>query len=225
MVDDLKAKNTLYSGISAFDLDHTLLSGNSSYLFGRYLYKHKILSFFDLAFIVRCNILFKLGLLPIKSLHHAAFERLFKGRSLQDVQSWAIAFIDEHFEKLLYLPAFEALQASVAGGHLAAILSSSPDFLIAPIAARLNITVWSATCYSVDKDHRFCDILRLIQGNDKAVLLEQLRVSHAVPLHHVHAYSDSYLDMPFLQAAGNAIGVNPDAKLRNACLRNKWKII
>lgn len=225
MADDQKALRTHFSGISAFDLDHTLLSGNSSYLFGRYLYKRKILSFFDLAFIVKCNIMFKLGLLPIQALHRAAFDKLFKGRPLDVVERWAKEFIEASFESLLYRPAVDALTQAIAQGHLAAILSSSPDFLIAPIAAKLNVFVWDATRYSVDKDRRFCDIHRLVQGSDKAMLLEKLRIRHGIPLCDVHAYSDSHLDLTFLEAAGNAVGVNPNNKLLEVCRRKKWKVI
>lgn len=225
MVAHKEAMESHYSGISAFDLDHTLFSGNSSYLFGRYLFKRNILSFSDLAFIINCNLRFKLGLLPIKALHEAAFERLFKGKPYEEVRRWASEFIEGNFDKLLYPPAVNALMSAAANGHLPAIFSSSPDFLIEPVAARLGVSVWYATRYSVDKDRRFCDILRLIQGGDKAALLEGLRQQHQVQLKNVFAYSDSHLDLPFLEAAGNAVGVNPDRRLRAACRRNRWVMI
>jgi HAD superfamily hydrolase (TIGR01490 family) len=225
MVAQKEAKGGRYSGISAFDLDHTLLSGNSSYLFGRYLFKRKILTFFDLAFIVKCNFLFHLGFLPIRALHHAAFERLFKGRLRCDVEQWACEFVDERLQEMLYPPAADALRASMEKGHLAAILSSSPDFLIEPIAAKLHVPIRHATRYSVDKDHRFCDIHSLIQGSDKAGLLEGLMRQHQIPLGDVFAYSDSHLDLPFLESAGHAVGVNPNSKLRAVCKRKKWMMI
>jgi phosphoserine phosphatase len=110
-------------------------------------------------------------------------------------------------------------------GHYTVILSSSPDFLIKPIADKLRVDAWESTSYAVDKDHRFCDISRLMQGADKAVILEEIRQQHGVAPQNVIAYSDSHLDLPFLQAAGRAVAVNPNRKLKAACRLHGWKVI
>src|SRR5262245_52466695 len=137
----------MWAAISAFDLDFTLLSGNSSYLFGHYLRKKKILSFMDLAFIIKCNVLFKMGMLTIEALHARAFDRLFRGRDYHEISRLACSFYDEHFNSILYHPAIEELKMAQANGHYTVILSSSPDFLIKPIAAKLQVDAWESTGY------------------------------------------------------------------------------
>lgn len=214
-----------YTGISAFDLDFTLLSGNSSYLFGRYLRKKKVLSFADLAFIIKCNVLFNLGMLSIDMLHAKAFDRLFRGRDYRQISRLACEFYEEHLNSILYHPAIEELKNARQRGHYTVILSSSPDFLLKPIAAKLQVDTWQSTSYAVDKDHRFCDISRLIQGLDKAVILEEIRQQFSIAREDVIAYSDSHLDLPFLQAAGRGVGVNPNKKLMAACKLHGWKVI
>lgn len=216
-------KKILY--ISAFDLDYTLFSENSSYCFGRYLCSKKFMSLFALGFIIGCNIRHATGLLPIEKLHETAFNRLFKGRLADVVKNWASDFLNEHFEKLLYSPALEKLKLAQAAGHLTLILSSTPDFLVEPIAKKLNVSDWKATQYAVDKDQKFCHIHQLILGRNKASILEELSSQYEVPKQNIYAYSDSDLDLPFLMAAGTAIGVNPNKKLRSICREKNWPII
>jgi phosphoserine phosphatase len=179
----------------------------------------------SLAFIIGCNLRHSLGLLSIVKLHESAFKRLFQGRSLPLIKQWTEEFLSAYFEILLYPPAIEKLKLAQRAGHMTAILSSGPDFLVEPIAKRLNATFWAATQYAVDKDQKFCHIERLMLGGDKASILNGLGDSYGVPKEGIHAYSDSHLDLPFLMAAGTAYGVNPNRKLRLICRKNGWPII
>jgi HAD superfamily hydrolase (TIGR01490 family) len=211
--------------IHAFDLDHTLFSSNSSYCFGRYLCSKKLLPFRSLLFIIGCSVRHSMGLLPIVQLHEDAFKRLFLGRSYLLVQQWAEEFIHAYFEKLLYPPAVAALKSAQEAGHLTAILSSTPDFIVEPIAKRLNIPFWDATRYAIDSQQKFCGIDKLMLGQDKALCLAQLANQYHVGKNETYAYSDSHLDLPFLLAAGKAYGVNPNRKLRRICGEKGWPVI
>lgn len=213
------------NGISAFDLDNTLISSNSSYDFGKYLCKHRYLPVSSLFYIVGYSLSHTTGLLSIERLHHCAFERLFKGRSAQDIRLIAMDFLDEFFGSMLYVPAIEALRLAQDRGHLTVLLSSGPEFLVGEIAKRLNIPLWHSTQYAIDKDSHFCHISKLMLGADKARILENLRQQFAIRLEDTFAYSDSHLDLPMLKAAGNAIAVNPNKRLRRLCQHNLWPIL
>lgn len=211
--------------ISAFDLDHTLLADNSSYSFLRYLYKEQHLSLGSLGFIIGSNLRYQAGLLSIPQLHKKAFDRLFKGRSSIFIKERVDDFLQENFERLLYLPAIEKLKLAQEAGHLTVILSSTPNFLVEPIAKKLKVTGWYATEYAIDIDNKFCRIAKLMLGEGKASILHELGALYNVPNNQIHAYSDSHHDLPFLMAAGKAYGVNPNRKLRSICRKNNWSII
>ena len=211
--------------IHAFDLDHTLFKGNSSYCFGRYLYQQKYFPYSDWLFILFASLRFKVGLLPIERLHHDAFARLFSGRSQLEIDQMAERFLKICFEGMVYLPALKRLEQVQQEGHLTVLLSSSPDFLVSKIAKRFNIPVCHGTQYAVDKDRRFCHISHLILGTEKAQILENLGRQYGIAKRDTFAYSDSHLDLPFLLSAGSAIGVNPNRKLRTLCRQNQWPII
>ena len=208
-----------------FDLDHTLLTANSSFKFGAYLYKKKIFNLQIMCYMVGCYAFHKSGLLSLEGLHHTIFKRLFWQRFATDFTSPLAAFIKEELTPLFYAPAMQQLQAAQQSGHYVGILSSSPEFLVAAIAQHLGITVWKGTQYATDNEGRFNTITEVINGTAKAQHLASLARQYHIPQSSVIAYSDSYLDRPFLEAAGVAVGVNPDKKLRHLCLKNGWDII
>lgn len=211
--------------ISAFDLDHTLFKENSSYRFGLYLYKQGYISVTSLLFIYFSKLRYSLGLLSLPKLHQQAFEFLFLGHHLPLIEKWAADFVDNHFDQLIYPPAVDKMKQAQDAGQITAILSSSPAFLVEPVSKRFGATIWQATQYAVDKDQRFCHIAHLMLGDDKARFIAELLQRHQLSKSDVVAYSDSYVDLPFLLAAGTAVGVNPDRKLRSFCIDNRWSMI
>jgi HAD superfamily phosphoserine phosphatase-like hydrolase len=211
--------------IVAFDLDRTLFRGNSSFQFASYLYERNLLSLRKFLFIYLLTIGHLVGFLSIQKVHQLAFDHIFKGLPEPLVKEWVGQFLESHFDQLVYTPAVNKLKEAQAAEHLTIILSSSPEFLVEPIAMRFKCKLWYSTKYGVDKDLRFCNILQLMQGEEKARIIKQICLQHGSLKEEVTAFSDSHLDLPFLLAAGNAIGVNPNIKLRFYCHRYGWPII
>lgn len=153
------------------------------------------------------------------------FQKLFFGRSLLEMQGLAKEFMENEFEKLLYMPAVSCLKKAQELGHYTAILSSSPSFLVEVFAKRFNVDSCSGTHYELDKKNCFWKIQHIMQGSDKAAYMAKLTERFGVPSNRTIAYSDSFLDIEFLNAAGTAVGVNPDKKLRRECVNRQWQII
>jgi HAD superfamily hydrolase (TIGR01490 family) len=211
--------------LTIFDLDHTLLTVNSSYRFGAYLYKKKFFSLFPL---IRCMGYYgchKLLGLSLEQLHHKVFWHLFKGQPLQEIERHAEAFVHGHLQELIYQPVFERLSLARRQNAFTAILSSSPDFLVKPIAHRLGVDAWYATQYVADGNGLLGRLGKIIQGREKAQEVKRLAQKLQVIDSSITVYSDSYLDLPVLQVAGKAVGVRPDNRLRRLCLKNKWEIL
>lgn len=161
----------------------------------------------------------------MSKLHEEAFQKLFLGRSYSLIKELAEQFIDKHFNQMIYEPAFDKLKKAKGDNHLTIILSSSPDFLVSQIAERFGVDQWQATAYSINENHDFSGISQLMQGEDKALFVQELLSKIGLEKQNVTAYSDSYLDLPFLLAAGNPVGVKPDRKLLAICKHNHWPII
>lgn len=210
---------------SFFDLDHTLLRINSSYYFGKYLYRQNYFSVFQLLQLGWPYFLHKTGALPIAELHRNIFKKLFYGQPLSFFREKIDLFVQKNFENLLYLPAIQQLRMAQDNGHFIAILSNSPDFIVEACANQLGIKNYLATSYAVDSSGCFTSINQIVEGCHKAQWAEKAARERGIKRENISVYTDSILDLPFLQIAGTKVAVNPDYRLNRLCLKNKWKVI
>lgn len=213
-------------GIEAFDLDGTLIEANISFRFGSYLFCKKFFKPLELIRPILYYSHHKFLQLPLNRLHQKTFRSLFKGRSIGPIRLHAEQFIDRHLDAMLYSPTLRRLQEAQKDRHtVVAIFSSSPDFLVAPIAKKLGVGYWIGSTYRVDSVGQFTEIPKVIQGEDKADLLQKMAQFLGVELCATTVYSDSILDLPFLQVGGSVVAVQPDRKLKALSLQRGWKII
>ena len=210
---------------SVFDLDKTLLSKNSSFEFCKYLYKKKIFSSSFFLKSIFYSIRYQYFGLTLEKLHHKVFQTLLHGFSFHILSDYVCSFVEKELEGLLYMPALERLKRAQHQGHFTMILSNSPNFLVGAIAHRLQVDDWKASEYKVDKDWRLCQISRILHGKDKALWVDKIRGQLGIPKQWVTAYSDSYLDLPFLRSAGVPVVVNPDSRLKKVSKECNWEEI
>lgn len=211
--------------LSCFDLDHTLLKGNSSTQLGFYLYRQGIFSCSTLLYMLGIYGLHKCGCISVVAMQTRIFKHLFAGIQSDLIHKYAAQFLDQYFDQMVYMPALKCLREAQAAGQYTVILSSSPDFLVKLIADRLGVDAWDATAYGLDAERRFTKIERFVLGEDKARYMTALSQKLGIAKQAITAYSDSILDLSFLQAAGSAVAVNPDHSLKVLCRRNQWPIL
>lgn len=211
--------------LSAFDLDHTLVQGNCSANFLRYLCKQKAVPFTFLLHSFFYSMRHRFLGMGLVELHHSVFNKLLRGKKLEFLEKYIDKFVNEYVKSALYLPAVARLRRAQQLGHYTVILSNSPSFLVKRFAKILGVNDYYATEYSVDEQWRFDKILKILEGKDKATHLMKIAEKFGIFLDHISAYSDSIFDLEFLKASGNPIAVNPDKKLREISIANQWRII
>ncbi|CAF23965.1 MULTISPECIES: HAD family hydrolase [Candidatus Protochlamydia] len=211
--------------LCVFDLDHTLLTVNSSYRFGTYLYQQKFISFFTLSHCLFYYARHKFLGMSMQKLHEKIFQKLFKGLYLKELQKHVKNFLDLELIKLFYEPALQRLQEAKQRGDYTLILSASPDFLVQPIAEKLDVKNWRASVYAPDQEGKLEYLSSILDGLNKAnyvvSLINQMQIDYTA----ITAYSDSYLDLPILELSGKAVGVVPDNYLRKICQERGWEIL
>ena len=212
-------------GISAFDLDRTLIRGNSSASFCRFLYRENFLPFSVVLQSVLYSIRHRFFGMTLEDLHHSVFEKVVKGRPLEVLEKYVDRFVEEFLDNSLYVPAFARLKRAQQLGHYTMILSNAPSFIVKRFAKALGVNEYHATEYAVDEEKRFAKVKRILLGKDKANLIKKLADRLGIILDQITAYSDSFLDLEFLESAGNPIAVNPDKKLRAISVKKQWRII
>lgn len=214
-----------FTAMSVFDLDHTLLKVNSSFALGQYLYRQKVFTLATMCYLVLCYGVHKSGLLSIEKLHKNIFNKFFRGKQLHFIAKHAKEYFENSLNSLFYQPATAKLQAALEQGHFVAILSSSPDFLVQLIAQKLNVHDWRGSSYLVDGSNNFSQLGDLVQGHNKAAYVRSHAAYLGIDKHNITAYSDSILDLLFLQSAGQKVAVMPDRKLRKLCHLHQWHIL
>ena len=214
-----------YFNLSVFDLDHTLITKNSSFLFCRNLVKKGIFPSSYLYTSIYYYLRHRFFHLSLTDLHYAIFERLLKGNPIELLQDHVDAFIQEYLAEEYYFPALSRLRLAQHLGHYTAILSNSPSFLVEKVAKVLQVDAWKATEYSVDKDRKLCHISALMRGEEKARSALEIAEKLRIPKEAMTAYSDSSSDVPFLTAAGKAVAVNPDRQLLKLAKQSGWEVI
>ncbi|NGX59907.1 MAG: putative hydrolase [Chlamydiae bacterium] len=211
--------------ISAFDLDRTLVQGNSSVSFCLYLYRQGALPFSIVLQSAFYSVRHRFLGMTLVELHHNVFNKILRGKPLELLEKYVDKFAHEYLEESLYLPAVMRLRRAQRQGHYTMILSNAPSFLVERFARILGVNSFHATEYLVDENNCFQKIKRILEGKDKAQLIRNMAKKMGVFLEEVTTYSDSVLDLEFLETAGNPIAVNPDKKLRAISLKNQWRII
>lgn len=213
------------SHLTVFDLDHTLIGVNISYAFGKYLYKIGVLSFSAMVKIGFAYAGHTMGNQSLQWLHNQSFENFFKNFPRSLLEMHVKDFCNLYLTSLINLPCFLHLEKAKKSQSAIALLSSSPDFLVEPIAERFGIPSWIGTCYASDENGLLSHISLVVDGAFKAEYLRRLMTRYQIEKDQISVLSDSILDLPIFEMAGVKIGVNPDRKLAALCRKNGWKIL
>lgn len=169
---------------------------------------------------------YKLGLIrELKKLHEIVFNLVLKPYKKSFLEQQAKVFWQLYLDELIYAPAHQHLKQSLKNEHYVAIFSSSPEFLVKEVSHHFGVPGYVATEYAVDKNGWLTKIENVIDGNQKALMLNKLCAYYQIPLTQTWAYTDSIDDLPLLQVAANSICVQPDKKLLKKAKQRNWTII
>jgi HAD superfamily hydrolase (TIGR01490 family) len=111
-------------------------------------------------------------------------------------------------------------------GDLLAIVTGASPYATSPLARRLGIPHVVASELEVDGDGIFTGrfVPPLCVGHGKIERAKRLAEEHGFALEEATFYSDSYTDLPLLEAVREPIVVNPDMRLRRAATKRGWPI-
>jgi phosphoserine phosphatase len=208
-----------------FDLDYTLAKGNISYEFGQHLFKRKYFSLPICVCLIVSYLLHKIGLLSVKNVNKFCFFLIFRGHLKNKIEEEADLFFADNIDRLFRPEMLEILKNAHSRKSKTWILSSSPEFLVRPIARILSCTNYYATRYLEDKDARFVCVSSVFDGKKKSEVLKNFIKDNPSVTWNVTVYTDSYLDYQLLECANVPIAVCPDRKLKQIAGEKGWTIL
>lgn len=212
--------------LAIFDLDNTLIAGDSDHSFGVYLAE---IGWVDGELFRATNDRFyheyKAGTLDIYEYSAFALQPLV-GKSPEVLAKLQQDFLAEKI-KVMDLPKARTLieQHRTAGDDLL-IITATNRFVTTPIAEWLGIEEMLATEPEVIDGHytgRIIDTPCFQAG--KVTRLDNWLATYSGELAGAYFYSDSFNDLPLLSKVDKPVVVDPDDRLRAHAVATGWPII
>ena len=213
--------------LAIFDLDNTLIRGDSDYLWGRFLVAQGVV---DGAFYERENQRFydeyRAGTLDIHEFLRfslAPLARLSKAQLL----SLRERFVNQHLPSL-WLPAAQRLvDEHRRAGRLPLVITATNRFVTEPIVRRYGIEVLLATEPAMDEHGEFTGEVAGVPcfQEGKVIRLESWLAENGKSLEGSWFYSDSHNDLPLLERVSHPVAVDPDERLAEEARRRGWPLI
>ncbi|UQY36570.1 HAD-IB family hydrolase [Pseudomonas fulva] len=212
--------------LALFDLDNTLLGGDSDHAWGDWLCERGIL---DGATYKARNDAFYQDYLAgrLNITDYLNFTLAIFGRTeMAQLDAWHREFMAECIEPIILPKALALLDRHRAAGDKLVIITATNRFVTAPIAARLGVDTLLATeCEMVDGRYtgRTTDVPCFKEG--KVTRLNRWMQENGFDLDGSTFYSDSMNDLPLLEQVSYPVAVDPDPKLMAEAEDRNWPIM
>jgi HAD superfamily hydrolase (TIGR01490 family) len=215
--------------LALFDLDNTLLAGDSDYEWGQFLVDRGIL---DRATYEAQNQAYyeqyAAGTLDIHEYLGFALRPLAE-HTPAELGRWHAQFMAERILPMMSAQALALVRSHLERGDLCAIITATNSFVTAPIAREFGVAHLIAT-EPERRDGRFTGRVAgtpcFRQG--KVERLEQWLAGQGRRLGEFAEssfYSDSHNDLPLLERVSRAVAVDPDEALAREAARRGWERI
>ncbi len=212
--------------LAIFDLDNTLLCGDSDHLWGDFLVE---LGVVDAELYQQANDRFyreyNEGKLDIFEFLHFSLKPLSE-HAPDRLYSWREQFVSERIEPIILPAGLELIQKHREAGDTLLIITATNSFVTTPIAQRLGIEHLIATTPEM-VDGRYTGQVAGIPSY-KEGKIERLNQWLASSQHNLDGscfYSDSHNDIPLLEIVDKPIAVDPDEALTQHAKNRAWPII
>jgi len=212
--------------LAIFDLDNTLLGGDSDYEWGCFLVKKNLV---DSAWYQTANLEFyeqyKQGSLDIFKFSAFSFKPLSE-HSMETLQILHDEFMQTVIRPLISRKARDLVRHHKEQCHTLLVITATNSFITRPIVRAFGI------------DHLLATDPRIIDGRytteiegipcfqeGKVKRLEQWLRQNNQSLVGSYFYSDSHNDLPLMDLVEHAVAVDPDAKLTKVAGQRGWPVI
>lgn len=212
--------------LAIFDLDNTLLAGDSDYLWGKFLvekalvdpvlYEQENQRFYDEYKAGTLDIFefLEFSLAPLSRLPLATLTELHK------------EFMQNKIDSIWLPKAQELLEKHRQKNDFLLVITATNHFVTAPIAKKLGVDDIIATMPEFINDRYTGKVAGIpcFQAG-KVERLHKWMQDNNYSLKESYFYSDSYNDLPLLLEVTYPVAVDPDKRLRKHAEKHGWPIL
>ena len=215
--------------LALFDLDNTLLAGDSDFEWAQFLIDKGVLDrevqeaknneFYEQ---------YKAGTLDIHAFLDFQLKALSRHERSQ-LDSWHAEFMASRIRPMMTPAALTLVDGHLEQGALVALVTATNSFVTGPIAREFGIAHLIATV-AAQEEGRFSGRPRGLPAfrEGKIARVEAWLESLGLwwgSFGRSYFYSDSLNDLPLLEKVSHPVAVDPDATLRNHAERHGWPVI
>ncbi len=209
--------------LAIFDLDNTLIAGDSDHTWGDYLVSLGVVD--DTTFKATNDKFYQdylRGELDILAYVRFVVEPLSR-HPLEQLHAWRDQFLKDAIAPLLLVKATELLQKHRDQNDYLLIITATNRFVTEPIAELLGVDQLIATELEF-KDGRYTGEVAGIPSyqDGKVTRLNEWLKDHPFDLNDAYFYSDSHNDIPLLEQVGHPVVVDGDEQLLNYAAEKHW---
>lgn len=212
------------AGAAFFDLDRTLIRRSSALALAPAFHARGLISRQELVKSVFWQVLFAARGAGAQRVRAAAEDGmgLLEGFPVAEMRRLVGDEMEAALRPLVYAEPLELVQRHRERGESVYIVSATLQEIVERIAADLGFDgAIGSTCEIVDGVYTG-KAVRAAHGAGKARALREFASSERIDLAASTAYSDSHTDLPFLEAVGHPVAVNPDRRLRRIARERGW---
>ena len=212
--------------LAIFDLDNTLISDDSDYLWGQFLVDQGIV---DKKTYETANARFyedyKQGNLDINAFLQFSLKPLSQ-HPVEQLFKWREQFIATIIQPVLLKSAQALVDKHRIKGDTLLVITATNRFVTEPIVKIYGIDNLLATTPEFKQGAYTGNVegIPCFQAG-KVILLEQWLKTSIETLEGSYFYSDSHNDLPLLNQVDKPIAVDPDEKLRAIAIKYNWDVI
>jgi HAD superfamily hydrolase (TIGR01490 family) len=207
-----------------FDLDRTLISRSSSLALAGTFRARRLIGRRQVAKAAIAQLVFArfgAGQSRVGQTADSAMSVL-RGLPVTLMREIAAEAWEPVLKPLVYREALDLAQDHGARGERVYIASAALQEVVEEISSRLGLDGAIASRAEVRDGAYTGRLERRLYGQAKADALVELATAEGIDLTGSTAYSDSYSDVPFLEAVGHPVVVNPDRALRRLAGEAEW---
>jgi len=212
--------------LALFDLDNTLLSGDSDYLWGVFLTE---IGAVDADLYQRENDRFyqeyREGRLDIFEFLEFSLRPLTQHEPAR-LLAWREQFLRDKIDPIISPEARALVEQHRAAGDTLLIITATNAFVTAPIAARFGVPNLIATEPEQIEGRYTGRVAGVPSYRDgKVTRLQQWLSGRHERMDQAWFYSDSHNDLPLLEQVGQPVAVNPDPVLQQTARERGWRVL
>ena len=150
---------------------------------------------------------------------------LLRGFSPEQMRELVAEALEPVLRPLVYEEPLRLVERHRERGEPTYIVSAALQEVVEAMATDLGFDGALGTVCEVEDGVYTGRGVRSLHGEHKALAVRELAGERGYDLAESTAYSDSHTDLPFLEAVGHPIAVNPDRALRRVAAARDWPVL